>query len=184
MTSKAVKLPTCEALVSSIGEPEKRCADPVAGRWAKEVPFNICQQHWGSMSRYFHGSANEQKEQVQRMATDAIDVLTRLLPSPPPVRVSDTRSVYFIRCGEYVKIGVSRDPQARLKTLRTSGNGTLAPRGIDLWEAELVGVLQGGAAVEADMHDRFARLRDTGEWFMHADELAEFVARLRERKAA
>ena len=85
-------------------------------------------------------------------------------------------SVYFIRCGGYVKIGASRSPDARAESIRTIG-GVLAPYLLDLSGAELVATEPGGFKREKELHAQFKHLRHTGEWFTEAPELARYISR-------
>lgn len=74
---------------------------------------------------------------------------------------------YAIQAGEGgpVKIGVTRDPVQRLKTLQTGNPETL--RGLAAWR-----VLPGE---ERLIHDDFASVRIRGEWFHPTPELLEYV---------
>lgn len=73
--------------------------------------------------------------------------------------------VYFIRAGDAVKIGHSRDPQKRLKQLST---GSAEP--LELWHR-----LPGDKQVERDLHKQFADERLNGEWFRVSDRIQEYV---------
>lgn len=77
-----------------------------------------------------------------------------------------TQLVYFIRAGDEgpIKIGIARDPAARLATLQTGHHETLV----------IVAIAAGGAAQEASYHALFSAHRVRGEWFApHPDILAE-----------
>ncbi|OYV96661.1 MAG: hypothetical protein B7Z73_00330 [Planctomycetia bacterium 21-64-5] len=78
--------------------------------------------------------------------------------------------VYFIEAREAlrVKIGVARDPQARLAQLQTASGARLS----------LLGRVRGGRAFEAALHQRFAELRIHGEWFHLTDGLRRAIARI------
>jgi hypothetical protein len=65
-----------------------------------------------------------------------------------------------------VKIGHSRDVQARIRTL-TVGNPD---------ELQVVLILEGSKTQEYEIHGRFKSLRLRGEWFEFAEELRCFVA--------
>lgn len=85
------------------------------------------------------------------------------------------QQVYFIRCEEYVKIGISSDPENRLKNIQRSGNGTLAPKLIDLTTAEIVATTSGGHYTESKLHQQFAEDRHVGEWFRESPELTAYI---------
>jgi len=75
--------------------------------------------------------------------------------------------LYFIRSESGpIKIGISVDPQKRLKTLQTAHPFRL----------ELLCVFAGAGKKEANYHSRFAAHRLHGEWFEpHPDILAEIT---------
>lgn len=64
--------------------------------------------------------------------------------------------IYFIRSGEFVKIGhCVRDPIRRLEKLQVGNPVTL----------ELIGLCEGERCDELAWHGRFGKLRVRGEWF-------------------
>lgn len=77
--------------------------------------------------------------------------------------------VYFIReTGDdgHIKIGTTTaSPHVRLRALQTAN-----PRPL-----ELIGAIPGDATVERSLHERFAHLRLTGEWFKSSQELVTFI---------
>lgn len=85
------------------------------------------------------------------------------------------RQVYFIRCEDFVKIGMSTDPLQRLKAIQVSGNGTYAPKNIDLSTAEIIATEVGGFDRESELHKKFDHLRHVGEWFHLSDELTDYI---------
>lgn len=93
------------------------------------------------------------------------------------------QTVYFIRCEQFVKIGISHDPYNRLNQIR-KGGGTSFPRRLDIASAILIATEPGGFEREKELHSKFAHLRHTGEWFTEAPELTEYIESLSERKAA
>ena len=76
--------------------------------------------------------------------------------------------VYFIRCGEYVKIGYSINPLQRLTDLQTG-----MPYRLEILASEW-----GTPADEKFYHTKFKHLRHVGEWFRMTDELSAFIATL------
>lgn len=73
--------------------------------------------------------------------------------------------VYFIACGDLIKIGTSVDAEQRIKQMQ------LPP------SAALLGTIQGDRAVERQIHSQFAHLRHNGtEWFTRTPELERFIA--------
>ena len=63
--------------------------------------------------------------------------------------------VYAVQSGEFVKIGVSREPERRLVKLQAD-----CPM-----EAKLLGVIEGGYKLEKVLHKRFRKYHARGEWF-------------------
>lgn len=80
--------------------------------------------------------------------------------------------VYFVVTSDerFVKIGYSATIMRRLVQLRTIGPGTR--------DARVIGYLPGTPGTEKWLHLKFARHRDSGEWFHYADEVKEFSGAL------
>lgn len=76
-------------------------------------------------------------------------------------------AVYFIADpkNQLVKIGLAKDPKARLRNLQTANGNPL----------RMLCVIPGDATTEKEMHRRFAHTRAHGEWFHASGELAVFV---------
>lgn len=70
---------------------------------------------------------------------------------------------YFIRQGDYVKIGISKNVCGRIGDLQCASPTTL----------ELIGTIPGN--VEASMHDRFSGLSVRGEWFRLEGSLEDLL---------
>lgn len=75
--------------------------------------------------------------------------------------------VYFIEAVgiDRIKIGVSRDPEARVQQLSTGSPFPL----------NLLGKLRGGPELERQLQHQFAALHITGEWFHASQELRAFL---------
>lgn len=74
--------------------------------------------------------------------------------------------IYFIRCGEFVKIGRSDNAPARLRELQRGAPMPLS----------LIGAYRGFGCDETALHHAFAADRHCGEWF-RSTPLLELVAR-------
>jgi hypothetical protein len=76
-------------------------------------------------------------------------------------------AVYFISAREVdlVKIGYAFNPVARFHGLRVASPVELS----------LEGAVPGGFREERELHQRFARLRVRGEWFMLCPDLREMI---------
>jgi hypothetical protein len=82
------------------------------------------------------------------------------------VATRDGASVYFAQAEDRIKIGWSKQVSARLAGLQTG-----CPSSI-----KLLGTIPGGRSVERQLHERFASLRLSGEWFKAEPELLEHIA--------
>jgi hypothetical protein len=82
------------------------------------------------------------------------------------IAARDGASIYFADAGGQIKIGWSRKVSARLAQLQV---GCASP-------LKLLGTMPGGLAVERRIHERFAHLRLSGEWFTAAPELLAYIA--------
>ena len=76
-------------------------------------------------------------------------------------------SVYFIRQGDYVKIGKAGNPKKRFKQLQSANPEPL----------ELLAVIddRDGHSLETELHRKFAHLRSSGEWFRYGADLVDFI---------
>src|SRR5689334_5825496 len=91
--------------------------------------------------------------------------------------------VYFVRCGDFVKIGFSYDPEKRMVALRSSvkrGEGVLPPtldRSVGL---ELIHVIPGcRMRDERNIQGLFHMHHVLGEWFWYDVKFQRHLARLR-----
>ena len=101
---------------------------------------------------------------------------------PAPLSYSHSGPfVYYIQCGQFVKIGYSTNPEDRVKQLRRGGNASRP----SIWAGNpvLLGYEVGGADVEQQRHAQFAHLHDRGEWFNLTPELAEHAEEIRQAQA-
>ncbi len=80
--------------------------------------------------------------------------------------------VYFVQCGEYVKIGFSIRPLERFDTLKT-----LSPH-----PAKLLKLVSGDIAVERAIHRRLKAFHHQYEWFRFEPELAVAIKELPGRR--
>lgn len=98
----------------------------------------------------------------ERRYRDAL-YATEIDPKP----LSGEGEVYFVATGTEVKIGVAKDPLARMATLQIGSAATL----------RLLGSMFGGADLERVLHRRFAQYRIRGEWYRLEGALAAFIAK-------
>lgn len=74
--------------------------------------------------------------------------------------------VYFIQCGDFVKIGISACAESRITNLQTS-----TP-----YDLEILYAFPGTGFDERELHKRFKHLRHRNEWFRLTDEIHDFIA--------
>ena len=74
-------------------------------------------------------------------------------------------AVYFIRSGNFIKIGYADDPHRRLKQLQTGNPQRL----------ELIGHIDGDMSTEAHIHGLFSDFRVKGEWFELTTDIMAYV---------
>jgi len=73
--------------------------------------------------------------------------------------------IYFIKDGDFIKIGMSADPWRRLASFQTSHHN----------ELELMAVMPGGPDLEAGLHRAFSKWAKRGEWFEQNPQLLAFI---------
>lgn len=76
-----------------------------------------------------------------------------------------TGRVYFISGGDLIKIGYAKQPLKRLTSLKSGSP----------YELTLIASMAGSMALERHLHDRFADLRQNGEWFRADPKLLRFI---------
>lgn len=99
-------------------------------------------------------------------------------PAPPrrvdpvPTKKVDVRPVYFIHAPRsgLIKIGVSANPQARLRELERNAVGE---DGLILLATE-----PGGLKRERELHEKFNDERSRGEWFTESPRLLSYIGAL------
>lgn len=109
-------------------------------------------------------AAREQAERVRR----AVEV-------PRPTRVTAKPHVYFVQQGDSgaIKIGCSKDPTKRLATLQCGHSEHL----------RMLTCAPGTQQQERALHDRFAHLRVSGEWFRPGDDLLAYIRLVTDRRS-
>lgn len=83
-------------------------------------------------------------------------------PTPP-------QELYFIACGDLVKIGRSVDPASRLTALATGAPG----------ELRLLATFPNLGARESECHRRLQHLKVHGEWFLRTGEVDSLIREFR-----
>lgn len=81
---------------------------------------------------------------------------------------------YFAAVGDVVKIGYSKDPAVRLRSLRYGG-GCLTPEGYDLTQLALLGSIPGGRGVEDRVHMLLTKHLCVGEWFYRTEQVQQVI---------
>jgi N6-adenosine-specific RNA methylase IME4 len=113
-----------------------RAAQSVDSRWTKE---RIGEELYEALKPGRAGRAQAHNEKIEERRAG--------------------QQVYFFVDGDKIKIGVSLDPDERLKQLKTGNPGI-----------KMVGHAPGGLPVERELHKRLADKRINGEWFLFDEE--------------
>jgi len=123
---------------------------------------------------YLPDSHERDADRKNRAMAHAAPEMWKAPPMPPshPPHPEIHTVVYFIQQGESgpIKIGFSKDPAARLKTLQASSPHPL----------RLLRTIHGERPREQSIHSKFRRHRLSGEWFAPVPELLEYIATARE----
>jgi Meiotically up-regulated gene 113 len=82
--------------------------------------------------------------------------------------------VYFIECGDYIKVGYTGSVRARLTNLAMANPYPL----------KVLATMEGSKQTESSLHDRFADAFHRGEWFRKTPELLAFIDQIAGRAAA
>lgn len=102
-----------------------------------------------------HTSRQDPRIAYTNDAPLVIGSLARLTDDKGRVLLRSLAMIYFVRSGQYIKIGVSVNPRGRIASIQSG-----IPEPI-----EVLGIVEGDAVLEAELHRRFASLRCYGEWF-------------------
>lgn len=74
-------------------------------------------------------------------------------------------TIYFVGCGQWVKIGFATKLDMRLKALQAANPEPLT----------VLHSVDGTMQTEREFHKRFSALRGTGEWFKNEGDLAAWL---------
>lgn len=175
----------CVAAVQDSAGRVRRCSRPAQcadGLYLAVIP--VCSWHETKAATQFARPLMEEIAELKQAADDhdcdgdravadfmASEVDRQLERS---ARLREKSTVYFIACGPYIKIGVSKTPEARLETIRAIG-GVRSPNGLNLGQSKLLATEPGGHSRERQLHAEFDHLRDTGEWFRSDPELLDYI---------
>ncbi|MDP3940647.1 MAG: GIY-YIG nuclease family protein [Deltaproteobacteria bacterium] len=98
-----------------------------------------------------------------------VDILRPLMKSHKLARARPRKNVvYFLRCGDFIKIGWSKEFGRRIKALSTSSP----------YDIELITTIDGSPKLERELHKRFSSHHHRNEWFRLEGELAYYIAGL------
>jgi hypothetical protein len=80
-----------------------------------------------------------------------------------------------------VKIGYSKNPLSRLKSIKCGADKTITPKEVDISKLHILSVRHAGKHVEKYLHSTFKDSRYLGEWFdLGANPIVKFNAALNE----
>src|SRR3990167_2016459 len=109
-----------------------------------------------------------QRSEVERF--EAMNGISSVYPGEPTGLKCPRQGVYFISCGEFIKIGISGSVPNRLGSMRVDNPYRLDPLGFIQCEA-----YSDAEALEAALHLEFAAFRHQGEWFTDAPQIRDAV---------
>lgn len=89
--------------------------------------------------------------------------------------------IYFMMCGDYIKIGKSYDARKRVREIQKRGMARL-PEDINLGKLKLLTAVPGVYEDENRLHKMFDHLHVIGEWFRADLELVEYAGRVKATK--
>lgn len=118
------------------------------------------------INRLLHMLEDTQRPIASRWLQDA----TNMLPSFGP---ESEGVVYFVRGGDYIKIGYSTKWRGRMAALQTASPVPL----------ELLHVEPGNVAKERAYHRHFKHLHSQGEWFRASCELLSYIEMLGRKRS-
>ena len=73
--------------------------------------------------------------------------------------------VYFIKNGNRVKIGTTKDVQSRIKSFRVANPNNL----------KLLATIVGGRELERELHEKFSSCHIIGEWFNLSPDILDYI---------
>lgn len=175
----------CVAAVQAIDGTIRRCSresDSIDPNYLTLVP--ICSWHYTKARRQFAAPLEDEVAKLKsaaaahecegQAAIEAYELERYEQSLSRAERHRKASQVYYMRCGKFIKIGVSISPLYRLRTIRETG-GVLHPADLDLGKTTLVAFEPGTQEHEAAMHAKFSHLRHTGEWFTETPELTAHI---------
>lgn len=125
----------------------------------------------GSYFAVWNDNGNPHRRNLKTSNVDeALDRLNRLIEilatEDEPFIPRRQNYVYFIKCLDFVKIGIAFDPKDRLSQLQSGSPLPLT----------MVSYIKAGAALERVLHKRFSQYRHNREWFKLDGRLKEFIS--------
>lgn len=103
--------------------------------------------------------------------------------APPLSYWKRSSFVYFIRSGDFIKIGWSKTPELRADQIRRGGHALRPSAGL-AEDPVLLAYSPGSRKDEAALHQRFKETNDQGEWFRRSPELDELIDETRNTQCA
>lgn len=140
-------------------------------RRAPAISVEALAEQWRCRPAIVYGLINDGRLPAFRVGSRILRVWPEVAAAHEHLR-SEFRSpnrsgcrVYFIQCGEFVKIGTATDVAARLLSLQTANPLPLV----------LLATERGFVPRERELHRQFAALRHANEWFRYEGELKAYI---------
>lgn len=137
---------------------------------APDMPFGICARHAITLYRRMHEMVTEVRGKHHEYPDLHAAVVQDVADAAYAKANTRQHQVYYVRIGELIKIGTSRNLEARVSSY---------PPG-----SELLAVERGGGDIERQRHHQFRHLlAERKEWFHPGPDLLDHIAALNKRPA-
>lgn len=126
------------------------------------IPLRDVPQHFPE-SRF---TLSALRDAIRRGRLRAFRIGRRDYTTPQDIRAAfDLVVVYFIECGDYIKIGYTEELKQRVQALSAA-----IP-----YPITVLATMFGNWETEKSLHRRFASSRHKGEWFRKTPDLLAFI---------
>lgn len=119
------------------------------------------------MSEELRKDINKMLETRARVVADLAYLKARA-PISAMTRLAKNKALYFIACGDAVKIGISSHPEERLDAIAVGAPGKL----------RLLAKIPNMGNRESQCHKRLEHLHIHGEWFRYTEEVDTLIREL------
>ena len=113
------------------------------------------------------------KKRIREMIKKAVNKFpSQVTDSAQKIKKRCHKYVYFIKCNNAIKVGISESPKKRIKNLQTANPNKL----------EMIGYVYGDILKEQEIHMDLQKYRLNGEWFKCCVEVEKYINKIIKRK--